>query len=291
MLPVSLCPAVWMGSHQVGAVHSVVLDTDPVPPDPATGSSILRALRVIETVAVAGDGITAKAIARRLGSPLPTVYRALGTLVAEGYLVRLDDVRGYGIGYRVAELHRGLLDQVRPAAGVFSILHEVHIEARAAAYLVVPRDVDIVVAHVDDCLSHPRPDGLRVGEPTAGHAIAAGKVMLAELRPGRLAELLTRTGLTRLAPRTVADRRALDRELMRIRSDGAAVEVEEYQRDVAGVAAPVAGADGEIVGAIGVSVSRTEFAVRRWELERLVRAAAVRAAGVPADGDRRLGGR
>ena len=251
----------------------------------------MRALRVVETVAAAGDGVTAKAIARRLGSPLPTVYRALGILVSEGYLVRLDDMRGYGLGYRVAELHRGLVEQLQPAAGVKLILHEVHTAGRAAAYLVVPRDVQIVVAHVDDCLDHPRPDGMRVGEPTAPHAIAGGKVLLAGLRPGRLSELLSRTGLTRLAPQTVADRRALDRELMRVRSDGAAVEVEEYQSKIAGVAAPVAGADGEVAGAIGVSVSRSEFAARRWELERLVRQAATRAAALDVDAERRQGGR
>jgi IclR family acetate operon transcriptional repressor len=262
-----------------------------VAPDPPTGSSIVRALRVVEAVAQLGDGVTAKAIARRLGCPLPTVYRALGVLVEEGYLVRLDDVRGFGLGYRVAELHRGLLDQVRPAAAVRAILYEVHTAARAATYLVVTRNVEIVVAHVDDCLSHPRPDGMRVGEPTAAHAVAGGKVLLAELRPGRLAEWLARSGLSRLAPRTVADRRALDRELMRIRSDGAAIEVEEYRPQVAGVAAPVAGPDGDVVGAVGVSVSRAEFATRRWELERLVRDAAVRAAEVAADGERRLGGR
>ncbi len=260
-------------------------------PESGGGSSIVRALRVVEAVAAAGDGVTAKAIARRLGCPLPTVYRALGILVAEGYLVRLHDVRGYGLGYRVAELQRGLVEQTRPAAAVRAVLYEVHTAALAAAYLVVPRDVDIAVAHVDDCVAHPRPEAMRVGEPTAAHAIAAGKVMLAALRPGRLAELLTRSGLTRLAPRTVADRRALDRELMRVRSDGAAVEVEEYQAGVAGVAAPVPGPDGEPVGAIGVSVALSEFTVRRWELERLVRGAATRVAGIAADTDRRAGGR
>jgi DNA-binding IclR family transcriptional regulator len=279
------------GLQEVGAIVTVLLDTGRVTPDPPAGSSIVRALRVVETVAAAGDGVTAKAIARRLGSPLPTVYRALGILVSEGYLVRLDDMRGYGLGYRVAELHRGLVEQLQPAAGVKLILHEVHTAGRAAAYLVVPRDVQIVVAHVDDCLDHPRPEGMRVGEPTAAHAIAGGKVLLAGLRPGRLSELLSRTGLGRLAPQTVADRRALDRELMRVRSDGAAVEVEEYQSKIAGVAAPVAGPDGEVAGAIGVSVSRSEFAARRWELERLVRQAAARAAAIDVDAERRLTGR
>jgi len=259
----------------------VYLTLDRVASGRQTGSSITRALRVVEAVAAAGDGVTAKAIARRLNCPLPTVYRALGTLVEEGYLVRLHDVRGYGLGYRVAELHRSLTLQVRPPDTLRTALREVHTAGGAAAYLAVFRDVDVVVADVDDCADHPRPDELRVGEPTAAHATAAGKVMLAWLRPARLAELLERTGLPRLGPRTVADRRALDRELMRIRSDGAAVEVEEYAPGVAGVAAPVLGVDGEVGAALGVSVPRAEFAARRWELERLVRAAATRAASIP----------
>lgn len=245
-------------------------------------SSITRALRVVEAVAAAGDGVTAKAIARRLGCPLPTVYRALGTLVDEGYLVRLHDVRGYGLGYRVAELHRSLTEQVRPAEPLRAALHDVHTSAGAASYLAVFRDVDVVVADVDDCADHPRPVDLAVGVPTPAHATAAGKVMLAGLRPARLAELLERTGLPRVGPHTVADRRALDRELMRIRSDGAAVEVEEFAAGVAGVAAPVRGADGEVGAALGVSVTRAEFTARRWELERLVRAAAARAAAALA---------
>jgi IclR family transcriptional regulator, acetate operon repressor len=233
-----------------------------------------RALRVLEVVATAGDGVTAKAIARRLACPLPTVYRALATLVDEGYLVRLNSVRGYGLGYRIAELHRSLLDQVRPPAGTRVVLHELHLAAEAAVYLVVFRDEDVVVAEVDDCATHPCPDPLRPGEPVAAHASAGGKVLLAELRPTRLGELVGRSGLPRLAPQTVPDRRALDRDLMRIRLDGVAVEVEELLPGVAGVAAPVHGPDGVLAGAVGVSVSRADFGARRWDLERRVRASA-----------------
>lgn len=272
-----------------GAARHVWPTLNPVAPARTTGSSITRALRVVEAVAAAGDGVTAKAIARRLGCPLPTVYRALGTLLAEGYLVRLPGVRGFGLGYRVAELHRSLVGQVRPAAGVRALLHAVHIEAGAAAYLTVWRAADIVVAHLDSCAVHPGPDAMRAGEPTAPHATAAGKAMLADMRPAALEALLEHTGLPRLAPQTVPDRRALDRELMRIRSDGAAVEVDEYVRGVAGVAAPIRGPGGETTGALGVSLSRTDFAVRRWELERVVRDAADRAGLVrdeeaPAEG-------
>ncbi len=65
---------------------------------------------------------------------------------------------------------------------------------------------------------------------------------------------------------------------MRVRSAGVAVEVEEFAAGVAGVGAPVSGPYGELAGALGVSVSRAEFAARRWELERTVREAAARVA-------------
>jgi IclR family transcriptional regulator, acetate operon repressor len=240
---------------------------DAVAPDRATGTSTIRALRVVEAVAAAGDGVTAKVIARRLGIPLPSVYRAIGTLVAEGYLVRLHDVRGYGLGYRVAQLHRSLTEQVRPPAVVRQVLHEVHTAVGAASYLAVLRDLDVVVAYVDDCAEHPRPAPMRVGEPMAVYTTAAGKAVLAELRPGSLAELAARSGVPG-PPCT---------ELARIRADGTAVEAHEYQPEVAGIAAPVHAPDGAVSGALGLTVPRVELVARRRELEQAVRAAAARA--------------
>jgi IclR family transcriptional regulator, acetate operon repressor len=241
----------------------------------ATGTSTIRALRVVEAVAAAGDGVTAKVIARRVGVPLPSVYRALGLLVQEGYLVRLHEVRGYGLGYRLGQLHRCLTDQVRPPAPVRAVLHDVHTSLGAAAYLAVLRDTDVVVAHVDDCAAHPRPAPLRVGEPTAAHATAVGKALLADLPLGRAAELIAHLGMPRLTERTLADRAALTKELIRVRTAGAAVELEEFQLGTAAIAAPVPGPHGP--GALGVSLPSADFAARREELERGVREAAARA--------------
>lgn len=246
-------------------------DTSPVT---GQGGSLTRALRILEAVSALGDGVTAKAIARRLGCPLPTVYRALGTLVEEGYLVRLNAVRGYGLGYKVAELHRGLTVQVRPPAVVRGLLHEVHDGVGAAAYLAVLRDVDVVVAHVDRCTEHPGALGLVAGDPAPAHATALGKALLAGLAPAQLGEVLEGRVLTPFTARTVADRRGLDRELRRIRASGAAVEVEEYHRGLAGIAVRVSA--GGAQAAVGVAVSRAEFTARRWELEHAVRETADR---------------
>ncbi|GAA4544785.1 IclR family transcriptional regulator [Pseudonocardia xishanensis] len=234
--------------------------------------SLVRALQVLEAVSVLGDGVTAKAVARRLGCPLPTVYRTLGTLVEQGYLVRLHAVRGYGLGYKVAELHRGLVAQVRPSAAVRGLLHEVHSAAGAAAYLAVLRDEVVVVAHVDLCADHPGRLGLRVGEPAPPHATALGRALLAGMDPAALTGIVGRGGLPAFTPRTVAHRSGLDRELHRVRSSGAAIAVEELHTGVAEIAV------GRGSAAVGVAVRRADFTARRTELERAVREGADRIA-------------
>jgi len=219
-----------------------------VAPARNTGSSITRALRVVEAVAAAGDGVTPKAIARRLGIPLPSVYRAIGTLVEAGYLVRLHDVRGYGLGHRVSQLHRSLTEQMRPPAPVRAALHEVHARVGAAAYLAVLRDADVVLAHVDDCGEHPRPGLLGVGDALAPHGTAAGRALLGSVRAG--------------APVVVE---------------------EEFAPGTAGVAAPVRAVGGSGRGALGISIPVAELAIRRAELERAVREAAARISELAAD--------
>lgn len=84
---------------------------------PVRGGSVRRALRVLEAVAAGGDGITAKAVARRAGLTLLTTYRLLHTLVHEGCLVRLHQSRGYGLGYKLTGLHRRLCRQLEVTPG------------------------------------------------------------------------------------------------------------------------------------------------------------------------------
>ncbi|MCM0621067.1 helix-turn-helix domain-containing protein [Nocardioides bruguierae] len=63
--------------------------------------AVQSALRVLEAVAVEGDGVTAKQIAQRLGMAPATVYRLVNILVAEEYLVRLPGLQGFALGVRM----------------------------------------------------------------------------------------------------------------------------------------------------------------------------------------------
>jgi DNA-binding IclR family transcriptional regulator len=238
--------------------------------------SVRRAFRVLEAVAAGGDGVTAKAVARRAGLPLPTTYRLLNTLVYEGYLVRLHQSRGYGLGYKLTGLHRRLSQQLEVTPGVLSVLHRIHDECAAAAYFTVFRDEEIVVAEVVDSPSARRAEPLDVGFHQAPHATAFGKVMLSWLPAERRRDHLREQGLPRLTERTITAPDVLEDHLARVRASGVAVEVGEFQGGLSCLAAPVFDAGGKVAGALATSVPVELFEQRHRKLRDAVRAGATR---------------
>ena len=238
--------------------------------------SVRRALRVLEAVAAGGDGITAKAVARRAGLTLPTTYRLLNTLVHDGYLVRLNQSRGYGLGYKLTGLHRRLCQQLEVTPGLLGVLHQVHDECAAAAYYTVFRDEEIVVAEVVDSPSAPRAEPLDVGFHQAPHATAFGKVMLSSLPAARRRDYLRQQGLVRLTERTITAPDVLEGHLERVQASGVAVEVGEFQGGLSCLAAPVLDADGRVAGAVATSVPAELFEQRQPQLEDAVRVGAAR---------------
>ena len=73
---------------------------EPIPLKPAKSSaersgqvqSLVRALRLLQEVAEAGDGITLTEVANRVGLPVSSAHRLLSTLQQEGF-VRFDGER------------------------------------------------------------------------------------------------------------------------------------------------------------------------------------------------------
>lgn len=251
--------------------------TEPRLPEPAgLLGSVRRALRVLETVAAAGDGITAKAIARRTGFKLPTTYHLLNTLVHEGYLVRLNNARGYGLGYKISELNHRLADAIDVTPAIAELLQEVHRRAGAAVYYAVMRDGELAVAEVVDSPEAPRAEPLRLGFHEAPHATAFGKVLMAAMPPHERRAYLAGTGLPRLTLHTLTKLADVEAELEAVRHGRVAQEVEEFIPNLACVGAPVQGADGGVCAALALSVSADAFGAHRSELVRSVRLGAAR---------------
>lgn len=251
-----------------------------VPQSRGLVGSARRALRVLEVVAAQGDGVSAKAVARKSGYTLSTTYHLLNTLVHDGYLVRLGHGRGFGLGYKLGPLFDRLCTQLDVDRLVRDELSALHQRVGAAVYYTVLRDSDVVVAAVADSPEHPRAQPVDFGFDEAAHATAYGKVLLAALPARRRREYLAGAGMPRLTERTTVRLRDLDRELEQVRHRGWAQDVEEFQPGLACVSAPVIRPDERVTAAIAFSVPLADFADRGPALHRHATEAATRLSGL-----------
>lgn len=67
-------------------------------------AAVDSAFAVLEAVQRLGPGVTARELVEALPMSQPTVYRIVKHLVAQEYLVRTPDLRGFVIGERVRAL-------------------------------------------------------------------------------------------------------------------------------------------------------------------------------------------
>lgn len=197
------------------------------------------------------SALTLSALAEAAGLPIATTYRQVRELVAAGAMERNDDGT-YQIGLRLWELgalaprQRDLRGVARPA---MERLHEV--TGETVQLVVMDRGRALCIEKVSGTRSAANLTEVAGGLPL--HATAVGKVILtfAEF-PQPVA--LERRRLRAFTPHTIMDGRRLSGELDRVRTENVAYCREELTIGTSSVAAPVFGADGRFVAALGVLV-------------------------------------
>ncbi|GGM52410.1 IclR family transcriptional regulator [Longimycelium tulufanense] len=232
-----------------------------------------RAMDVLEAVAASSEPVSAKALARRAGCGLSTIYNLINVLSARGYLVRTS--AGYVLGHQVSGLNRAFWQQMRITDDLHGLLGHIQRAARATAYYSTYRDGDIVVA---DMTTRDTDPAFQLGTDRFAHATAHGKVLLSSWTTAARRRYLTATGMHRLTPNTITEVDELEQQFRQVRRDGLATELEEVVPGMACLATPVRAGDGTVVGAVSVAVPADEFHRRQHQLVAAVRRGAHEAA-------------
>ncbi|MFD0000554.1 IclR family transcriptional regulator [Nocardia sp. NPDC127526] len=207
--------------------------------------AVQKALALLEAVAQLGPGATAKSIAAHTGVPPATAYRLLNLLVADGYLVRVEDLSGFALGRRTRELAAAATEP-GPPADSRHVLAELRAQLRYGIHLasftgrrirLIDKDPDHELSGENILTAHP-------------HASAIGKLLIArhpELAPGRPRKI---TAFTITSPAQLAA------ELRRVATANLATEIDECRIGRSAVAVPVHGDHGVVTGALA-AIGRT----------------------------------
>lgn len=231
--------------------------------------SVQRALAVLEALARRDEAATLTSIADELGLAVPTTFRIMRTLVAEGYAQQVAS-RRYSLGPGIARLGdcraHWLETWAQPAlAEVVDDLHE------TANLAVLDGDMMVYVAQV------PSSYGMRmfteVGQRVHAHCSGVGKAILATLSDAQIRALLRRTGMPRSTPASLVTERAFFEEIARIRLRGYAIDDGEQEVGVRCLATAVRGWPAPMAISVSGPSTRVPIAATTGYAEVLDRAA------------------
>ncbi len=236
-------------------------------------SSVGSALRLLKTFTAEEPELGITDIARRLGVAKSTAHRLASTLVAEGFLEQSPADGRYRLGvllFSIGTLVRRRMNVSEEAVPHLQALCETSGET---VHLAVLHDTEVVFLRNIESRQAIRPRSY-LGVRKPAFCTSEGRALLAFGPPQHVSAVM-RGALAPRTPRTLTDKAAITRQLQKIRSQGYAVDDEESEVGMRGVAAPIFDANGLAVASVGVVGPVQRFtAPRQRTLARLVMATA-----------------
>ena len=198
-----------------------------------------RTLAVLAVLATYDDGVSLEEITSVVGSPKPTVHRALGALRRAGFAAQTT-VGRYVLGDEFLRLafahHEGRPDHVRVKNTLEALAARY---GETAHYAVLDGDSVVYRSKVDPSTGAARLTSV-VGGRNPAHCTAVGKLLLSYRLPDRdaVADWVAGRALARRTGKTLTTAGELHEEFERIRERGYSVDDQENEPGVNCLAVP-----------------------------------------------------
>lgn len=214
--------------------------------------SVDRAMLLMETLSEADGGLRLTDVSKVTGLSLTTVHRLLTTLEQRKFVQFVPSDNRWHIGSHAFAIGNSFIRDRSFVAPAQPYLRRLRDQTHETANLGVVDNGEIVL--VDQLKSREITRAIsRIGGRTPMTASGMGKSVLSTYSGGEVSSFLSRHGMRRVTSKTLTCRDALQLQLTKIRSEGYAVDDEEYVAGLRCVAAPVYDSHAEVVCALSIS--------------------------------------
>jgi len=229
--------------------------------DAANGSSksLRKALRILVHMGEHGPELGVTQLASSLNLNKTTVHRLLNAMENFDLIERDAESERYRLGLRLHELGTKAIESRSLRSESHRFLREMSRRSNESVSLAVPGAGGVV------CLDRADPAATiitvrtPVGAKFPAHSTAAGKAVLAYLPEDELDAILSRNGLPRFTPFTLTRVSDLKSNLRQVRQRGYALDKQELELGLSGVAAPVLASEGRLIAAVGIAGPTLRF--------------------------------
>ncbi len=219
--------------------------------------SVIKAMKIFEELVYNGSAISLSKLSDRVELNISTVHRLINTLLDLGYVEQNADGQ-YRLGlfaYEVSEMINREFDLRKV---VHPILEDIAAECNETCNLVVLEDSQVVYLDQVESTNMVRMFA-SPGSRGPAYCTGAGKMLLSYLEEEELEAYINKTEFIPYTDSTITDPLNMKRELKKIRLQNYSLDLEERERGVRCVAAPILGKERKIMGAISVSGPSTRI--------------------------------
>jgi len=223
----------------------------PHPRDSGSLSSVANAARLLKEFGHGERELGVTELSRRLGLAKSTVHRLAVTLAAEGFLEQNPENGRYRLGlslFALGALVRRRMDVSNQARPLLGVLRD---HTQEAVHLAILAQSSIMYLYN---LESAQAIGIRsyIGARKPAFCTSEGRAMLA-YAPAEVVAGVIRDGLVARTPKTQTDPQALQRSLDEVRQLGYAIDDEESEVGMRGIAAPIRDISGKVIAAVGLA--------------------------------------
>ncbi|MGD6941512.1 IclR family transcriptional regulator [Cytobacillus gottheilii] len=192
-----------------------------------------------------------------------TIHRYVSTLESLQYIEKNEN-DDYQISYKFQTLGTKVFFELKLFDMVKHQLEELSVKVNESAIISTYRhDTVFYLGKVES------PSALRIvvdsGKTAPLYCVASGKLYLSHLSETELEDYLLRQKLSKITDNTITDQNVFREEIRKIRSQGYAVDHEEWEEYLRGIAVPIYDHTGKIVASLSIAGVSYRFTPEKVE--------------------------
>lgn len=219
--------------------------------DKSNVQSLERAFLILERLSTSRSAMGPTEISALTGIHKSTVYRILVTLQSMGY-VEKDDNGVYRVGVKLVEMVSNHINNLELQTEARPYLNELHLESQLVVHLGILDGKDVVYIEKMDIVPNLRLYS-QIGIRVPAYCSSLGKCLLATLSGDRLDYIFSKVKMEAFTDKTIVNIKDLKNHLRKVRSQGWAMDDEEYIVGHRCIGAPVYDYRGECIAAVSAS--------------------------------------
>lgn len=237
--------------------------------------SVVKAARIINMLADAGQPLSLAAMSANLGISKSTLHGIISTLVDVKFMAQDQQTGRYRLGTRLFEIGSAISSQWNVRKIAYPIIQQIVAEIGETVHMAVLDDYEVLYINKQESTSSIR-IVTDVGVKLPAHCTGLGKALLSGLSRLELQFMVKNKGLSKHTESTITNFDDLWKEMKLIKSRGYAMDEQEFVEGLRCVAVPIFNHSGEIAAALSISgpVSRMRDEKIERGMECLLKAAA-----------------